>query len=176
MRSAEDIILRPYITEKSNDGLNEGKYTFIVAPDATKTEVKYAVEKLFQVKVLKVNTANFEGKVKRMGVHQGPRPDWKKAVVKIDLEPAGPKEKYVRVPEKVQKLDKEGKPVVDKKGQPVMVIKKVNGKVKYKVDEKGRVIREKKTYTPGSYLEKGGVMKTSGKKYKTSIEEFGVGQ
>jgi large subunit ribosomal protein L23 len=124
MRSAEDIILRPYITEKSNDGLSEGKYTFIVAPDATKTEVKYAVEKLFQVKVLKVNTSSYEGKVKRMGVHQGPRPSWKKAVVKIDLEPAGPKEKYVRVPEKVQKLDKDGKPVVDKNGQPLWLSKR----------------------------------------------------
>jgi hypothetical protein len=47
---------------------------------------------------------------------------------------------------------------------------------KYKVDEKGRVVREKKTYIPGSYYEKGGVLKSPGKKYKTSIEEFGVGQ
>lgn len=87
MRAPEDIIKRPFITEKSNAEVAGGKYTFIVDVDATKTEIKQAVEKLFQVKVLKVNTANYEGKPKRMGVHQGARADWKKAVVKIDLDP-----------------------------------------------------------------------------------------
>ena len=87
MKTAEDIIKRPFITEKSNAEVASGKYTFIVDVDATKTEIKLAVEKLFQVKVLKVNTLNYEGKIKRMGVHQGPRADWKKAVVKIDLDP-----------------------------------------------------------------------------------------
>lgn len=87
MRAAEDIIKRPYITEKSNMEVMDGKYTFIVDVRATKTEIKHAVEKLFNVKVLKVNTINYEGKVKRMGVHQGPRPDWKKAIVKIDTNP-----------------------------------------------------------------------------------------
>ncbi len=87
MRTPEDIIKRPYITEKSNMQAADGKYTFIVDVDATKTEIKLAVERLFQVKVLKVNTVNYEGKVKRMGVHQGPRADWKKAIVKIDLDP-----------------------------------------------------------------------------------------
>lgn len=87
MRAAEDIIKRPFITEKSNSEIANGKYTFIVDVNATKTEIKHAVEKLFQVKVLKVNTLNFEGKMKRMGVHQGKRPDWKKAIVKIDLDP-----------------------------------------------------------------------------------------
>ena len=87
MRSPEDIIKRPFITEKSNLEIASGKYTFIVDVKATKTEIRHAVEKLFQVKVLKVNTMNYEGKIKRMGVHVGPRADWKKAIVKIDTDP-----------------------------------------------------------------------------------------
>jgi large subunit ribosomal protein L23 len=87
VRRAEDIIIKPHITEKSNDQLADGKYTFIVDRKATKTEIWKAVEKLFSVKVVKVNTANFAGKVKRLGVHVGPRPSWKKAVVKIDMDP-----------------------------------------------------------------------------------------
>lgn len=87
MRAAEDIIIRPHITEKSNMEVMEGKYTFIVNVNATKVEIKKAVEKLFNVKVLKVNTINYEGKAKRMGVHLGKRPDWKKAIVKIDTDP-----------------------------------------------------------------------------------------
>lgn len=87
MRTPEDIIIRPFITEKSNADIAEGKYTFIVDVNATKTEIKQAVERLFQVKVVQVNTMNYEGKEKRMGVHMGPRPDWKKAVVKIDTDP-----------------------------------------------------------------------------------------
>jgi Ribosomal protein L23 len=87
MRSPEDIIRRPFITEKSNAEVALGKYTFIVDVNATKTEIRQAVEKLFQVKVLKVNTLNYEGKVKRLGVHEGSRAEWKKAVVKIDLDP-----------------------------------------------------------------------------------------
>jgi large subunit ribosomal protein L23 len=87
MRSPEDIIRRPFITEKSNLEVASGKYTFIVDVNATKTEIKQAAERLFQVKVLRVNTCNYQGKVKRMGVHEGPRADWKKAIIKIDLEP-----------------------------------------------------------------------------------------
>ncbi|MDQ2087583.1 50S ribosomal protein L23 [Herbivorax sp. ANBcel31] len=87
MRFIEDVIKRPFITEKSNEAIADGKYTFIVDKNATKTEIKQAVEKLFQVRVLKVNTLNFKGKQKRMGVHQGYRADWKKAVVKIDTDP-----------------------------------------------------------------------------------------
>ena len=62
----EEIIIAPIITEKSNDGLNEGKYTFEVNPKATKIDIKNAVEKLFEVKVLKVNTMNVSGKEKDM--------------------------------------------------------------------------------------------------------------
>jgi len=87
MRSYEDIIIKPYITEKSNAEIAEGKYTFIVDPRATKTEIKIAVEKLFNVKVLKVNTINYEGKYRRQGYHEGKKPDWKKAIVKIDTNP-----------------------------------------------------------------------------------------
>ena len=83
MRAPEDIIRKPYITEKSNAEIAQGKYTFVVDTKATKVEVKMAVEKLFGVKVLKVNTVNYEGKTKRMGVHVGPRADWKKAIVSI---------------------------------------------------------------------------------------------
>jgi len=101
----------------SNAEVAEGKYTFIVAPDATKTEIKSAAEKLFNVKVLQVNTVNYRGKEKRMGVHVGRRPDWKKAVIKIDLNPE-----------------------------------------------------------PERYLAKGGKETVSQKKYKTSIEEYGVTQ
>lgn len=87
MRTPEDVILRPYITEKSNLDIAAGKYTFIVDVNATKAEIKQAAERLFQVKVVQVNTSNYDGKLKRMGVHIGPRPDWKKAVIKIDLDP-----------------------------------------------------------------------------------------
>ncbi len=81
---AEDIIIAPVVTEKSNLDLQEGKYTFKVAKKATKVEIKNAVEKLFEVKVLKVNTMNVKGKEKRVGVHVGKTSDWKKAIVTID--------------------------------------------------------------------------------------------
>ena len=81
---AEDIIVRPVVTEKSNDELQEGKYTFKVNKKATKVEIAKAVEKLFEVKVLKVNTMNVDGKTKRVGYHVGKTSDWKKAIVTID--------------------------------------------------------------------------------------------
>jgi large subunit ribosomal protein L23 len=117
MRTPEDIIKRPFITEKSNIEVAGGKYTFVVDVKATKTEIRKAVEQLFNVKVLQVNTLNYEGKTKRMGVHEGPRADWKKAVVKIDMDPKAE-----------------------------------------------------------SYLVKGGKEIASNRKYKSSIEEFGVAQ
>ena len=83
---AEDIILAPVVTEKSNMDMQEGKYTFKVAKKATKIEIKNAVEKLFEVKVLKVNTITVKGKEKRVGVHLGKTSDWKKAIVTIDTE------------------------------------------------------------------------------------------
>jgi len=78
---AEDIILAPVVTEKSTMDMQDGKYTFKVAKKATKVEIKNAVEKLFEVKVLKFNTMIVKGKEKRVGVHQGRTSDWKKAIV-----------------------------------------------------------------------------------------------
>ncbi len=87
MRSAYDIIIKPIITERSSEDVANGKYTFEVDKKATKTEVRQAVEKLFNVRVVKVNTQNVTGKTKRVNRHIGKRPDWKKAVVTIDLDP-----------------------------------------------------------------------------------------
>lgn len=87
MRNVHDIILQPVITERSTMDTAEGKYTFRVAKDATKTEVRQACEKLFGVKVLKVNTLNVKGKVKRQGYTQGRTAAWKKAIVTIDQNP-----------------------------------------------------------------------------------------
>ena len=84
---AEEIILAPVVTEKSNDGMQEGKYTFKVNKNATKVDIANAVEKLFGVKVLKVNTISVKGKSKRVGYHQGKTSDWKKAIVTIDTNP-----------------------------------------------------------------------------------------
>jgi large subunit ribosomal protein L23 len=81
---AEEIIIKPIVTEKSSANLQENKYTFRVAKKATKIEIKRAVEKLFGVKVLSVNTMTVKGKEKRVGVHQGRTSDWKKAIVTID--------------------------------------------------------------------------------------------
>ena len=83
----EEIILAPVVTEKSNNLIQEGKYTFKVNKNATKVEIANAVEKLFGVKVLKVNTINIDGKKKRVGYHQGRTASWKKAIVTIDMNP-----------------------------------------------------------------------------------------
>lgn len=80
---AEDIILKPLLTEKGYDGIADKKYTFIVAKSANKTQIKLAVEKLFNVKVESVNTVNCKGKLKRMGRNQGYTPDYKKAIVQL---------------------------------------------------------------------------------------------
>lgn len=112
---AEDIIVRPIITEKSSAAMAQGKYTFEVNKKATKIDIKSAVEKLFEVKVLDVRTISVRGKMKRQGVHQGKTSDWKKAIVTIDTAPEAFK-----------------------------------------------------------YLGKGGKQQTVSKKYKTSIDEFGM--
>ena len=83
----EDIIIAPVITEKSNMDMQEGKYTFEVNKKATKVDIANAVEKLFEVKVLKVNTMIVKGKMKRMGRYEGKTLDWKKAIVTIDTNP-----------------------------------------------------------------------------------------
>ena len=78
------VIRRPLITEKGLGAKEtEGTLVFDVAPDATKTEVKQAVEALFKVKVSAVRTANVAGKERRRGKYAGFRPDWKKAYVRL---------------------------------------------------------------------------------------------
>ena len=83
----EDIIIKPIITEASNEATQEGKYTFKVNKKATKVDIANAVEKLFEVKVLKVNTITVKGKEKRVGRSVGRTSDWKKAIVTIDTDP-----------------------------------------------------------------------------------------
>jgi len=104
---AEDIIVKPIVTEKSNEDIANGKYVFKVNKKATKIDIKNAVEKLFNVKVLDVNTINVKGKMKRVGRYEGKTSDWKKAIVVIDTNPT----------------DKE---YLGKKGKAVKVSKKVN--------------------------------------------------
>ena len=82
-KSAQDIILRPIITEESMAGSAEKKYSFKVAKDANKIEIKKAVEELFSVKVKSVNTINCSGKLRRYGRFEGYRPSWKKAIVTL---------------------------------------------------------------------------------------------
>ena len=80
---AQDIIIKPLLTEKGYDGIADKKYTFVVAKSANKTQIKEAVEKLFKVDVESVNTVNCKGKLKRMGRNEGYTPDYKKAVVQL---------------------------------------------------------------------------------------------
>lgn len=108
---AEEIIKRPIVTEKTSSDLEQGKYTFEVAKKATKVQIANAVEILFGVKVLKVNTITVRGKQKRVGVHQGKTSDWKKAIVTIDTNPA--EESYLGKGGKEVKLSKKYKDSID---------------------------------------------------------------
>ena len=80
---AQDIIIKPVLTEKGYDGIASKTYTFIVRKDANKTQIKLAVEELFGVKVASVNTVTCKGKLKRMGRNEGYTPDRKKAIVTL---------------------------------------------------------------------------------------------
>ncbi|OGS69738.1 MAG: 50S ribosomal protein L23, partial [Firmicutes bacterium RBG_13_65_8] len=84
MRDPHDVILTPVLSEKSTAAMAQDKYTFVVARDATRSEIRDAVEAVFKVRVKSVNTQNREGKVRRMGVHVGRKPDTKKAVVTLE--------------------------------------------------------------------------------------------
>lgn len=108
---AEDIIIRPIITEKSNAATTQGKYTFEVNKKATKIDIKRAVEKLFEVKVLDVTTMNVKGKPKRQGVHVGKTSNWKKAIVLIDTNPGS--FKYLGKGGKEQTVSKKYKTEID---------------------------------------------------------------
>lgn len=83
MRNPEEVIIAPIVTEKSYAATENGKYTFKVHRDATKIEIKHAVEKLFNVKVVKVNTINVKPKRKRLGKFEGKTSAWKKAIVTL---------------------------------------------------------------------------------------------
>lgn len=87
--TAQEIVLRPIITEKSMTGIGNKVYTFQVAPSATKIDIKRAVEALFDVKVRKVNTLHVRGKLRRQGRNQGYTTAWKKAVVSLTEESKG---------------------------------------------------------------------------------------
>ena len=81
--TSHDIIRKPVITEKSMAAMAENKYTFIVHINANKSQIKRAVEEVFNVKVADVKTLRTMGKTKRMGVHVGKRADFKKAMVTL---------------------------------------------------------------------------------------------
>ncbi len=83
IRDHRDILLAPVVSEKSYGLLDENKYTFLVAPQANKTEIKIAVEKVFGVKVTSVNTINRQGKRRRTRAGWGKRPDTKRAIVTV---------------------------------------------------------------------------------------------
>ena len=83
MTNPHDIIIKPIVTEQSMAAMAENKYTFVVSKNANKTEIKKAVEAIFGVNVEKVNTLNYDGKVKRMGRSVGRTASFKKAVVKL---------------------------------------------------------------------------------------------
>ena len=111
---AEEVIIKPIVTERSSMGLQEGKYTFKVNKKATKVEIAKAVEKLFGVKVLKVNTISVKGKEKRVGAHTGMTSDWKKAIVTIDTNPS--EETYLTKGGKEVKASKKYKDSIEEFG------------------------------------------------------------
>ena len=83
MRTPYDVILKPVISERSMDDAAAKKYTFKVATDANKTEIKAAVEEAFGVEVIRVNVMNNDGKVKRQGKYVGRTASYKKAIVTL---------------------------------------------------------------------------------------------
>ena len=83
MKSAHDVIIRPIITEASMSRLADTKYTFEVASDANKIDIKKAIEEIFKVEVDKVNTISVKSKNKRVGYHLGKTSEWKKAIVTL---------------------------------------------------------------------------------------------
>jgi large subunit ribosomal protein L23 len=83
MKSPRDVIVRPMVSEKSYAGLEQNRYTFLVRPDSNKTEIREAVQRIWNVRVLKVSTMNRKGKTKRFRFTRGKRPDQKLAVVTL---------------------------------------------------------------------------------------------
>ena len=89
MKTAQDIIIAPVITEASMAAIAQKKYTFRVMKKVNKQEIAAAVEEIFGVKVAKVNTINVRGRSKRMGLHSGKTADWKKAIVTLKADSKG---------------------------------------------------------------------------------------
>ena len=83
LKSPRDVIVRPVVSEKSYAGLEQNTYTFLVDKRANKTEIKEAVQAIWEVRVISVNTMNRRGKVKRRGYTKGKRPDEKRAIVTL---------------------------------------------------------------------------------------------
>lgn len=84
MKNARDVIIKPLVTERSTELMEEHKYTFIVDKKSNKIDIKRAVEEIFKVKVAVVNTLNMNGKKRRLGRYpEGFRPGYKKAIVKL---------------------------------------------------------------------------------------------
>jgi large subunit ribosomal protein L23 len=83
VKSPRDVIIRPVVSEKSYAGLEAGMYTFLVDPRANKTEIKEAVQAIWEVRVVSVNTMNRPGKLKRRGYTKGKRADQKRAIVTL---------------------------------------------------------------------------------------------
>lgn len=108
---AEEVIIAPVVTEKSNDEIQMGKYTFKVNKKATKVDIKRAVEKIFEVKVLSVNTMTVKGKEKRVGRSVGKTSDWKKAIVTIETNPSD--QSYLAKGGKTTKISKKYKDSID---------------------------------------------------------------
>jgi len=82
-RTPRDVLIAPVVSEKSYGLLDQNKYTFLVRPDANKTEIKVAVEQVFEVRVTAVSTANRPGKRRRTRIGWGKRPDTKRAIVSV---------------------------------------------------------------------------------------------
>ncbi|MFD2756823.1 50S ribosomal protein L23 [Gulosibacter faecalis] len=82
-KDPRDVIIRPVVSEKSYGLIDQGKYTFEVAPEATKTEIKIAIERIFDVKVDRINTLNRQGKTRRTRFGTGKRKDTKRAIVTL---------------------------------------------------------------------------------------------
>mgnify|MGYP004655057799 CR=1 FL=1 len=89
MKSMHDVLLRPVLSEKSTDGIADKVYTFEVAKTANKTEIRQAVEAIFNVKVEKVNTIRTMGKIKRQGRYEGRTAEVKKAIVTLRADSKG---------------------------------------------------------------------------------------
>lgn len=83
MKSPRDVIVRPVVSEKSYAGLDRNTYTFLVDGEANKTEIKEAIQQIWNVRVLNVNTMTRKGKVKRSRLGTGRRPDQKRAMVTL---------------------------------------------------------------------------------------------